>query len=245
LAVLLGCDILKYVPGVVSTEVDARLSYDIDAMVAKGRQLSKLYQEQGYGKDKVLIKLASTWEGIQVCRILQSEGIRCNMTLVLSLPQAVAAAEADATLISPFVGRILDWYKNDMKRDFTPEEDPGVLSVREIFNYYKTFGYETIVMGASFRSGPEVLALAGCDKMTISPGILNDLEGLHIQVQPKLVASACGGAEKLQEGGLDEEHFRWHLNEDPMATELLAKGIRAFGQDGQKLEDLVRTRLAA
>lgn len=214
-------------------------------MIEKGRKISKLYQEQGHGKDKVLVKLASTWEAMEACRTLQAEGIRCNMTLVLSLPQAVAAAESNATLISPFVGRILDWYKAAQKRDFTPEEDPGVQSVGQIFNYYKTFGYETIVMGASFRSAPEVLALSGCDKMTISPNLLKDLEGLHITVQKKLDASTCGGAERLQEGGLDEEHFRWHLNEDPMATELLAKGIRSFAVDGRKLENLVRERLGA
>jgi len=246
LAVLLGCDILQVVPGVVSTEVDARLSFDTEAMVAKGRKIAKLYEEQGHSKDRVLVKLASTWEAMSACRQLESEGIHTNMTLVLSLPQAVAAAEAGATLISPFVGRILDWYKKDLNRDYTPDEDPGVVSVKEIFAYYKRFGYNTIVMGASFRSGPEVLALAGCDKMTISPNLLEDLEGLHIQVQKRLDATAIDESiEQLQEGGLNEERFRWHFNEDPMATELLASGIRAFGVDGLKLEDLVRTRLAA
>lgn len=245
LAVLLGSAILGYVPGVVSTEVDARLSFSTEAMIAKGRKISKLYQEQGHGKDKVLVKLASTWEAMEACRTLQAEGIRCNMTLVLSLPQAVAAAEANATLISPFVGRILDWYKAANKCDYTPEEDPGVQSVGEIFNYYKNFGYDTIVMGASFRSAHEVLALSGCDKMTISPNILSDIEALHIQVDKKLDGSKSHPVDRLQEGGLDEEHFRWHLNEDPMATELLAKGIRSFAVDGVKLEDLVRARLAA
>jgi len=242
LAVLLGSAILGIVPGVVSTEVDARLSYDTDAMLAKGRKLSKLYEEQGHGKDKVLVKLASTWEAMEACRQLQAEGIRCNMTLVLSLSQAVAAAEANATLISPFVGRILDWYKNDQKRDYTPDEDPGVKSVKEIFNYYKTFGYETIVMGASFRSAGEVLALAGCDNMTIAPALLNDLEGLHIQVQQRLDAGASKDVERLEEGGLTEKTFRWQLNEDPMATELLAKGIRSFGVDGRKLEEDISSK---
>jgi transaldolase len=246
LAVLIGCDILKVVPGLVSTEVDARLSYNTDAMVAKGRHLSKLYEEQGYGKDRILIKLASTWEAMAACNRLESEGIHTNMTLVLSLPQAVAAAEAGATLISPFVGRILDWYKKANNRDYTPEEDPGVISVREIFSYYKKFGYETTVMGASFRSAQEVLALSGCDKMTISPNLLEDLDKLHIQVQRKLdpKASQPDSIKHLEEGGLSEEGFRWHLNEDAMATELLGSGIRAFAVDGRKLEDLVRTRLA-
>jgi transaldolase len=245
LAVLLGCDILKYVPGVVSTEVDARLSFDADAMVAKGRTLSKLYQEQGYGKDRVLIKLASTWEAMIACKQLEAEGIHTNMTLVLSLPQAVAAAEAGATLISPFVGRILDWWKKSQNRDYKPEEDPGVLSVRQIFSYYKKFGYETIVMGASFRSAPEILALAGCDKMTISPGLLEDLDKLHVSVQRRLDPAGRHDAEHLEEGGLSENGFRWHLNENAMATELLGSGIRAFAVDGKKLEDLVRERLAA
>jgi len=243
LAVLLGCDILKVVPGVVSTEVDARLSFDAEAMVAKGRYLSQLYQEQGYGKDRVLIKLASTWEAMDACKRLENEGIHTNMTLVLSLPQAIAAAEAGATLISPFVGRILDWHKKAQGRDFTPEEDPGVLSVREIFAYYKKYGYDTIVMGASFRSAPEVLALSGCDKMTISPAILGDLEGLHVNVQRRLSEDGPHNANRLEDGDLDEDRFRWHLNENPMATELLASGIRAFGVDGKKLEDLVRVRL--
>lgn len=243
LAVLLGCDILKYVPGVVSTEVDARLSFDADAMIAKGRQLSKLYEEKGYGKDKVLIKLASTWEAMIACKQLESEGIHTNMTLVLSLPQAVAAAEAGATLISPFVGRILDWYKKAENRDYTPEEDPGVQSVGEIFHYYKKYGYDTIVMGASFRSAPEVLALSGCDKMTISPNLLEDLQGLHIQVEKKLDAAGQHDADRLEEGNLDEDRFRWHLNENAMATELLGSGIRSFAVDGIKLEDLVRESL--
>lgn len=245
LAVLFGCDILQFVPGVVSTEVDAALSFDKDAMIAKGRQLAKLYSEQGHGKDRILIKLASTWEAMEACRQLESEGIHCNMTLVLSLPQAVAAAEAGATLISPFVGRILDWYKKAQNRDFTPEEDPGVISVKEIFTYYKKFGYETIVMGASFRSAQEVLALAGCDKMTISPQLLDDLNGLQVQVQKRLDAanSRNEAVDQLQEGGLKEDRFRWLLNENAMATELLAGGMRSFAVDGGKLRDLVRTRL--
>merc|ERR1711976_83350 len=187
----------------MGTEVDARLSYNTDAMVAKGRHLQKLYEEQGYGKDRILIKLASTWEAMAACNRLESEGIHCNMTLVLSLPQAVAAAEANATLISPFVGRILDWYKKANNRDYTPDEDPGVLSVKEIFAYYKKFGYETIVMGASFRSAHEVLALAGCDKMTISPAILEDLDGIHVQIQKRLDPAASKGADisHLEEGG--------------------------------------------
>jgi len=246
LAVLLGCDILEVVPGVVSTEVDARLSFNTDAMITKGRELSKLYEEQGYGKDRVLIKLATTWEATPACNQLESEGIHCNMTLVLSLAQAVACAEAGATLISPFVGRILDWYKKSQNRDYTPDEDPGVVSVKEIFAYYKKFGFDTIVMGASFRSAHEVLALSGCDKMTISPGILDEIQGLQIQVTKRLDASESmkNPIEVLEEGGLTEESFRWLMNEDPMATELLASGMRAFAVDGLKLKELVRTRLA-
>lgn len=179
------------------------------------------------------------------CHQLEAEGIHCNMTLVLSLPQAVAAAEAGATLISPFVGRILDWHKKVQNREFAWEEDPGVLSVKEIFTYYKKFGYKTIVMGASFRSHLEVLELAGCDKMTISPQWLEELDGLHVKIKKVLDPAKCRDApiEQLQEGGLTEERFRWLLNENPMATELLATGMRSFAVDSEKLKVLVRTRL--
>jgi len=247
LAVLLGCDILKVVPGLVSTEVDAKLSFNTAKMIEKGRKIVGLYAEQGFSKERVLVKLGTTWEAIPACKQLESEGIHCNMTLVFSLAQAVACAEAGATLISPFVGRILDWYKAAEDRDYEPEEDPGVLSVQEIYKYYKNLGYETTVMGASFRSPYEVLELSGCDKMTISPTILDRLEGINLPVLQKLSPEKVKDETitHLEEGGLSEEYFRWLMNENAMATESLAKGIRGFAVDGQKLEDLVRKRLAS
>eukprot|EP00826_Nyctotherus_ovalis_P051559 TRINITY_DN6449_c0_g1_i17.p1 TRINITY_DN6449_c0_g1~~TRINITY_DN6449_c0_g1_i17.p1 ORF type:complete len:277 (-),score=69.10 TRINITY_DN6449_c0_g1_i17:50-880(-) len=185
-AIAIGCEILKKVPGYVSTEIDARLSFDKDATIDRARRLTRLYEEAGIGKGRVLLKIASTWEGIQAAKILESEGCRCNMTLIFNFWQALACAQANVTLISPFVGRILDWYKAAEKRDFKPKEEPGVISVCKIFNYYKKHDYNTIVMGASFRNRGEILELAGCDRLTISPQLLEELERLETKLEPKL-----------------------------------------------------------
>ncbi|WP_237067246.1 transaldolase [Microbulbifer guangxiensis] len=237
LAVAIGAEILEIVPGVVSTEVDARLSFDTRATVEYARQLIHLYQQAGIGRERVLIKVASTWEGITAAGILEREGIRCNLTLLFSFCQAVACAEAGVTLISPFVGRILDWHKANSGRDFTAEEDPGVASVRGIYQYYKARGYETVVMGASFRNTGEIEALAGCDRLTISPQLLQALEedtgtlasGLPEQVAP----------EERPTHALTEAEFRYQLNADAMATEKLAEGIRNFVHDQDQLEQLL------
>jgi transaldolase len=247
LAVLVGCDILGVVSGLVSTEVDADLSFDTNATLAKARRLTQLYNEAGVDTSRVLIKLGSTWESIEACRKLEQEGIRCNMTLIFSFAQAVACAEAGATLISPFVGRILDWYKKAEGRDFTPNEDPGVLSVQRIYKYYKQNGHKTVVMGASFRNTGEILALAGCDKLTIGPKFLDEMKQMNEVVERCLDPQMALNAEKVQrltDGLLDEEKFRWHHNEDAMATEKLAEGIRGFAKDLIKLKDLVRARIA-
>ena len=234
LAVLIGTEITKVVPGRISTEVDARLSFNVDKMVAKGRKLIKLYQDSGVSKERVLIKLASTWEGIKAGEILEKEGIQCNLTLLFGFGQARACAEAGVFLISPFVGRILDWYKaKNPSTEYTQETDPGVVSVRAIYQYYKEHGYKTVVMGASFRNTGELIALAGCDRLTVSPNLLQDLaatEGTLTQVLKD------GGANKPAPARLTEEEFRFALNEDPMATEKLAEGIRCFGVDQNKLE---------
>eukprot|EP00698_Gefionella_okellyi_P010283 TRINITY_DN2659_c0_g1_i1.p1 TRINITY_DN2659_c0_g1~~TRINITY_DN2659_c0_g1_i1.p1 ORF type:complete len:341 (-),score=103.10 TRINITY_DN2659_c0_g1_i1:38-1006(-) len=243
LAVNFGLEILKIVPGRVSTEVDARLSFDTELSVKKAHELIKLYADKGIGKDRILIKLASTWEGIQAAKRLEQEGIHCNMTLLFSFCQAVACAEAGATLISPFVGRILDWFKKSTGRDSYPAaEDPGVLSVTQIYNYYKRHGYNTIVMGASFRNVDEILQLAGCDYLTISPALLEQLQAKEGEVKQYLSAEA---AQKLQmeKVSFDESAFRWSLNDDAMATEKLAEGIRTFGKDLIKLQDFLRQRL--
>jgi len=247
LAVLVGCDILRAVQGLISTEVDADLSFDTNATLTKARRLMQLYKEAGVDSGRILIKLGSTWESIQACRQLENEGIHCNMTLIFSFAQAVACAEAGATLISPFVGRILDWYKKAEGRDFTAEEDPGVISVRRIYSYYKQNGHETVVMGASFRSTGEILALAGCDKLTIGPKFLDELKQQYTFVERRLdpeVARSSGEVERLAEGPLDEKQFRWHHNEDAMATEKLAEGLRGFAKDLVKLKHLVRARIA-
>lgn len=237
LAVRIGKEILQFVPGRISTEVDARLSFDTEATVTKARRLIKLYAEHGIQQDRVLIKIASTWEGIKAAQILEAEGIQCNLTLLFSFAQAVAAAEARAYLISPFVGRILDWYKaNTGKSDYTPEEDPGVLSVSEIYRYYKSHGYETIVMGASFRNTGEIEALAGCDRLTISPELMAELAKDNGELVRKLSPGTLKGH---FEGPLSENQFRWQMNEDAMATEKLAEGIRKFAIDQAKLEDLL------
>jgi len=238
LLVLFGVEILKVVPGRVSTETDASLSFDTDALVHKAHRFVELYRQHGIGPERVLIKIASTWEGIRAAEVLQKEKVNCNMTLLFSLPQAVACAEAKAKLISPFVGRILDWYKAKEKRDFAPHEDPGVLSVKEIYSYYKQFGYDTEVMGASFRSKGEILELAGCDLLTISPQLLGELKHSADPVERKLGPEMAEQAnvERLE---LDEKKFRWLLNEDAMATEKTAEGIRLFHADAMKLEQFI------
>jgi transaldolase len=242
LLVQFGTEILKIVPGRVSTETDADLSFDTEALIEKAHRFISLYQVQGISKERVLIKLASTWEGIRAAECLQKEGINCNMTLLFSLPQAVAAAEAKAKLISPFVGRILDWYKKSTGKDYPASEDPGVVSVREIYAYYKKFGYPTEVMGASFRSRNEVLELAGCDLLTISPQLMGELKSSQEPITRKLSPDNAASSD-LKRLELDEKKFRWLLNEDAMATEKLSEGIRIFNADAKKLEAYLRPRL--
>lgn len=237
-----GLKILEIVPGRVSTEVDARLSFDAEASIDKARELIGLYEAAGISRERVLIKLASTWEGIRAAEVLQKEGIRCNMTLLFSLGQAVACAEAGAQLISPFVGRILDWYKANTEESYDRSNDPGVASVREIFTYYKKFGYKTEVMGASFRNVGEILELAGCDLLTISPALLEELQGMDEPIERKLDPAAAQEAE-VQRLEISEESFRWQLNEDAMATEKLAQGIRVFAQDMEKVREIVAEKL--
>lgn len=239
-----GVEILKHVPGRVSTEVDARLSFDMEKSIAKAKRFIKLYEEAGIGKERVLIKLASTWEGIQAAKQLESEmGIRCNLTLLFAFCQGVACAEAGVTLISPFVGRIYDWFvKSTGVKDYGPGEDPGVKSVTSIYNYYKKFGYKTIVMGASFRNTNQILDLAGCDNLTISPSLLDKLQSATDKVDKKLDADKAKEMD-IKKISLDEKTFRWMLNEDAMATEKLAEGIRKFAADAIKLEDMIRKSL--
>ena len=233
-----GLEILKIVPGRVSTEVDARLSFDTKATIAKARELIALYETAGIDRKRVLIKIASTWEGIHAATVLEKDGIHCNLTLLFSPIQAAACAEGGITLISPFVGRILDWYKKRDGKEFTAEEDPGVQSVRYIYSYYKHFGYKTEVMGASFRNIGEILALAGCDLLTISPDLLNLLQGMNDTVVRKLIPAEKAAIAPVR---LDttEPAFRYALNNDAMATEKLAEGIRAFAVDAGKLEALI------
>ncbi|MEM8711876.1 MAG: transaldolase [Planctomycetota bacterium] len=245
LAVAFGKRILEIVPGRVSTEVDARLSFDREATIAKARRLIALYEEAGIDRERILIKIASTWEGIQAARALREDGIRCNLTLLFSFAQGVACAEAGVQLISPFVGRILDWHKKSTGRDHYPaDEDPGVLSVTRIYDYYKKFGYETEVMGASFRNTGEILQLAGCDLLTISPALLGELQSTEGSV-PAQLTPECAAASEQTKISIDEKRFRWMLNADTMATEKLAEGIRAFAADTEKLETLVIERVAA
>jgi len=237
-----GLEILKIVPGRVSTEVDARLSFDVQASIEKARHLISLYETAGQDRKRVLIKLATTWEGIRAAEKLEKEGIHCNMTLLFSLPQAIACAEAKATLISPFVGRILDWFKkNENPKGYAPADDPGVKSVTQIFNYYKKFGYPTQIMGASFRSKDEITELAGCDLLTISPNLLEELKNSTAPLPRKLDPQTAkkSSLEKLH---LDEKTFRYLSNEDAMATEKLAEGIRNFAKDIVKLESLLKTK---
>ena len=241
LIVAIGCEVLKHVPGRISTEVDARLSFDTTATIEKARKLIGLYEYQGIPRSRVLIKIASTWEGIRAAEQLEKEGINCNLTLLFSFAQARACAEAGAYLISPFVGRILDWYKAKTGESYTAENDPGVKSVKAIYQYYKQHGYNTVVMGASFRSAEEVLALAGCDRLTISPNLLQDLEAQSGALVRQL---ADDGLRLPRPTPLNEAEFRWQHNEDAMATEKLAEGIRNFAIDQVKLEQLLATRLA-
>ena len=243
LAVNFGAEITKIVPGYVSTEVDARLSFDTDATVAKARKIIAMYQEMGIDKSRILIKIASTWEGIQACKILEAEGITCNCTLIFSKVQAVACAEAGATLISPFVGRIMDWYKKSTGVDgYAPAEDPGVQSVTTIYNYYKKHGHKTIVMGASFRNTEEIIELAGCDRLTIAPALLEKLQSSDGAVVKKLDASAADAMD-IEKIDATESNFRWLMNEDAMATEKLAEGIRNFSADIVKLENIIKSKI--
>jgi transaldolase len=238
LAVAIGKEILSAVPGRISTEVDSRLSFDTDATVARALKIIDLYHQQGISKDRVLIKIASTWEGIQAGKQLEEQGINCNLTLLFSFAQAIACAEAGVYLISPFVGRIMDWYKADMKVDgFSPAEDPGVISVGKIFDYYKQHDYKTVVMGASFRNTQEIEQLAGCDRLTISPALMQDLaDDSGTLVQQLDSAQVLEAQPKLS---LNQAAFRWMHNEDAMATEKLAEGIRNFTRDQEKLEALL------
>lgn len=237
-----GCEILKLIPGRVSTEVDARLSFDKNASEEKARKIIALYKARGIDKDRILIKVASTWEGIKAAEQLQKEGINCNLTLLFSFAQAVACAEAGVFLISPFVGRILDWHKaNGEQHDFAADEDPGVVSVTKIYNYYKQHGYQTIVMGASFRNAGEIEALAGCDYLTIGPNYLEELRNDKGNLALKLSAQATG--EPQPKLTLNEKTFRWMQNDDAMATEKLAQGIRGFAADQVKLEALISPKL--
>lgn len=240
LAVTIGQEILKVIPGRISTEVDARLSYDTDGSVKKARQLIKMYNDAGITNDRILIKLASTWEGIRAAEILESEGINCNLTLLFSFAQARACAEAGVYLISPFVGRIMDWHKAKEGRDFEASEDPGVKSVTNIYNYYKQHGYKTVVMGASFRNTGEILELAGCDRLTISPQLLQELEDSQGEVVQKLKPAQTIQAQPEK---MTHAEFLWEHNQDPMAVEKLAEGIRAFAVDQGKLEDMIRAKL--
>ncbi len=240
LAVLIGAEITKVVPGRISTEVDARLSFNLDAMVAKGRKLIQLYADSGISKDRVLIKLASTWEGIKAGEILEKEGIQCNLTLLFGFGQARACAEAGVFLISPFVGRILDWYKAKTGETYTQETDPGVVSVRNIYAYYKANGYKTVVMGASFRNVGELIALAGCDRLTVSPNLLQDLAATEGTLTRVLTD---GGKTATPPAKMTEEEFRFELNQDAMAIEKLSEGIRGFVADQIKLEVALAAKL--
>jgi transaldolase len=243
LLVLFGIEILNIVPGRVSTEVDARLSYDMESTVSKAREIIRLYESKGINSDRILIKIASTWEGINAAAVLEKEGIHCNLTLLFSLVQAVHCAESGITLISPFVGRIMDWFKAKSGQEYIPSEDPGVLSVQSIYNYYKKFGYKTEVMGASFRNKGEITELAGCDLLTISPGLLaelqSDMDSIDRKLSPELAQEM-----DIKRIEITEKSFRWLLSEDAMATEKTAEGIRNFAVDIRKLEAMIQEKLA-
>jgi len=241
LAVNIGLEILKIVPGRISTEVDARLSYDTQATVEKARKLIALYNAAGISNDRILIKIASTWQGIRAAEILEKEGINCNLTLLFSEAQARACAEAGVYLISPFVGRILDWYKaNSDKKEYAPAEDPGVISVTKIYNYYKEYGYNTVVMGASFRNVGEIIELAGCDRLTIAPALLKELQENSTALVRKLDYKS---EVKAKPQPLTEAEFYWQHNSDAMAVEKLAEGIRKFAVDQEKLEAMLSAKL--
>ena len=240
LAVNIGLEILNFIPGRISTEVDARLSYDSAATVAKARKIIALYQAAGVGRERILIKIAATWQGIRAAETLEKEGINCNLTLLFSQAQARACAEAGVTLISPFVGRILDWYKAHDGKDYAPAEDPGVQSVSAIYRYYKEHGYPTIVMGASFRNRGEITELAGCDRLTIAPPLLAELQASDAVLPRKLEDK---GASKEKPAPLGEAEFLWQHNSDPMAVEKLAEGIRKFAADQEKLEAMLAAKL--
>jgi transaldolase len=242
LLVQFGCDILEIVPGRVSTETDARLSFDVEGSIKKARRLIQLYQERNIPRERVLIKIASTWEGLNAAEQLQKEGIRCNLTLLFSVVQAVRAAEAKVQLISPFVGRIYDWYKKENNRDYTGAEDPGVQSVTEIYTYYKKFDIPTEVMGASFRNTGQILELAGCDCLTISPELMKELSGSTEPVERKLTPEKAKAA-RIDKLDLDEKKFRWMLNDNAMAYEKTGEGIRKFAADVVKLEKFVASKL--
>jgi transaldolase len=242
LAVFFGLEILKIVPGRVSTEVDARLSFDTTATLAKARSLIARYEKNGIERERILIKIAATWEGIRAAEELEKEGIHCNLTLLFSFPQAVACAEAGVQLISPFVGRIMDWQKAKTGNDYAPADDPGVQSVTAIYNYYKKFDYATEVMGASFRNTGEITELAGCDLLTISPNLLEELQGTEGDLPCKLNEETANGS-NVEKITLNETAFRWELNEDPCATEKLADGIRRFAADTVKLEQFLTEKL--
>jgi len=239
LLVNFGCEILKIVPGRVSTEVNARLSFDTEGTLAKARKLVDMYDKAGIGRERVLIKVASTWEGIRAAELLEREGIHCNLTLLFSFAQAVACADAGVTLISPFVGRIYDWYKKERGSDLPADEDPGVASVTRIYHYFKKFGYKTQIMGASFRKVDQIIRLAGCDLLTISPDLLHQMETTEGEVTRRLSVESARRAE-VEKLRLDEKTFRWMHNEDPMAVEKLSEGIRKFHADTLKLEKYVR-----
>ncbi|KAF3997985.1 transaldolase [Glaciimonas immobilis] len=238
LLIVFGLEILKIIPGRVSTETDARLSFDTQGTVEKGRKLIGLYEAAGINRERILIKIASTWEGIRAAEVLEKEGIRCNLTLLFSLPQAIACAEAKVQLISPFVGRIYDWYKKSTGQEYTGADDPGVQSVKQVYNYFRKFGYATEVMGASFRNTSQIIELAGCDLLTISPDLLKKLEESSDPIVRKLSADASREA-NIEKISLDESAFRNMVNDDAMATEKLAEGIRQFSADTVKLEQLI------
>jgi len=243
LLVLFGIEILNIIPGRVSTEVDARLSYDTEGTIAKAREIIQLYRSKGVDSDRVLIKIASTWEGINAAKELEKEGIHCNLTLLFSLVQAVHCAESGITLISPFVGRIMDWFKAKTGKEFSPQDDPGVQSVQSIYNYYKKFGFKTEVMGASFRNKGEIVELAGCDLLTISPGLLSELQSSSENIERKLSPESAQ-KEDIERIEISEKSFRWLMSEDAMATEKTAEGIRNFAADIRKLETMIQNKLS-
>lgn len=240
LAVSVGAALAALVPGRVSTEVDADLSFDAQASIARAEQIIEDYGERQIGRERILVKLASTWEGIRAAEALQRKGIDCNLTLLFSRAQAIACADAGVFLISPFVGRIYDWYVKSSGQKYTPEEDPGVLSVRGIYNYYKAHGIATVVMGASFRSTGQIAALAGCDRLTIAPNLLEELAASDGPLERQLAPDRCAPEPAVE---MDERRFRWEMNEDAMATEMLAAGIRGFAKDLGKLRDILRQKL--